>query len=117
MIRPQSFEDVVRLKKCMELCKYIKDADDVLIDRLFHHLEKPGSYAQLTSSTSGVGMLNLYLAESTFKETISVGVVGNILSATVTPTSIQTAFAQSSYSGGDGGSSGNNNNNNNNNNA
>ena len=70
----------------------------------------------LTSSTSGVGSLNLYLAGSDFKESISVGIVGNILTATLTPTSIQTAFPQSSYSGGDGGSSGNNNNNNNNNN-
>ena len=118
MIIPQNYEEVVRLKKCMEMCKFIKDSDERTVEMLYAHLMKPGSYIMLTREPTGIGKLSMYIRGTDTETTSAVEIANNVLIVTLNATSIQTTYPQDLHSrGGGGGTYGNNNNNNNNNNA
>ena len=118
MIRPQNYEEVVRLKKCMELLNHIVAMDkDELLRKLYDHLALPGSSIFLTQTGSGTGELSLLSGSETREAITNISVTGRFLTAALTASSLRFTYPSSgSGSGGDSGSSGNNNNNNNNNN-
>ena len=117
MIRPQNFEEVVRLKRCIRLCEYINDPDDDLLQMLFDHLAIADARVFLRNGGEAGSTLTLFGGADAYEKTIDVEANARILTATLTATALSLTYPQSrSYSGGDSGISGNNNNNNNNNN-
>lgn len=119
MIRPQNYEQVVRLKKCTELLQHIRVEDEsALLQRLYDHLAVPNNRILLSHTGSGAGELSLINDSGGHEDITDLQIVGRFLTALVTASSIRFTYPSSgSGSGGDSGSSGNNNNNNNNNNA
>jgi len=115
-IRPKTYNEILRFKRCVQLKTYVPEMDGELLKRVYDFIgENPNNRILISK-----GMISFMRGTEQVADNIAIGEAGtesqNYTLITLTPAILNISRPFDSLGDSSGGSSGNNNNNNNNNN-